>query len=223
MLDFSEEATKSQTDSLIHNGPATLKVQEHISPPTPIQNVQELTPIRPINLFKTMRSNYAHESNANGLQEDRQYEKWSSNGQISANFGKHDDHQPQISSSFDDNDLPQVSKREMPILNSNHGLITPSSSSLSVSKQQIPQKRATMDYSEEADYYLNQIVSLLAHFRALGKSGFERAIHLDMELKLERENLNQQISLMNLEKQSKISMSEEIKFMRTTINELQTR
>lgn len=227
-LDFSEEDAKPQTSSLIHNEPTTLKVQEHVSPPTPTPtpNNQELTPIRPINLFKNMRSNYAHEPVVNDLQEDKQYDKKITHEKISSNYEKHGDHQHQILSSSDGIEMSQGPKRETLdrdfASHQYHGLITPSSSSINVSKKQIPQKRA-MDYSEEADYYLNQIVSLLAHFRALGKSGFERAIHLDMELKLERENLNQQISLMYLEKQAKISMSEEIKFMRATINELQTR
>lgn len=203
-------------------------------------NNQELTPIRPVKLFKNMRTSYLkEESKGNAHQyQNRDHEEAARDETLETISSKTFESSPapppfsQMSRvDMNTSDPDQLTTNPMVISNrtrdekiptTSHGLITPSSASQSVHKQQLPQKRS-YEFSEEADYFLNQIVCLLAHFRSLGKSGFDQAIHLEMELKLERENLNQQISLMNLERQSKNAMSEEIKSLRTNINDLRMR
>lgn len=75
-------------------------------------------------------------------------------------------------------------------------------------------------YSHEADQYLNQIVTILAHFRSLGKRSADSVTQLEAQLSIERDNCNQQKSLLDLERQAKAMVQEELQSTRDMISQL---
>lgn len=75
-------------------------------------------------------------------------------------------------------------------------------------------------YSLEADQYLNQIVTILAHFRSLGKRSADSVTQLEAQLSIEKDNCNQQKSLLDLERQAKAMVQEELQSTRDVISQL---
>lgn len=76
------------------------------------------------------------------------------------------------------------------------------------------------NYSKEADHYLNQIVTTLAHFRSLGKRSADVAAQLETQLFIEKDNCGQQRALLDLERQAKLMVQEELQSAREVISQL---
>lgn len=80
--------------------------------------------------------------------------------------------------------------------------------------------RSNSSYSLEADQYLNKIVTILAHFRSLGKRSADSVTQLEAQLSIEKDNCNQQRSLLELERQAKAMVQEELQSTREVISQL---
>lgn len=84
-------------------------------------------------------------------------------------------------------------------------------------------RSSCFNYSIEADSCLNQIVGHLAHFRSLGKRATDMTIQLETQLIIERDNVAQYKSLVDLERQAKLMVQEELQSTRNSISTLSER
>ena len=225
--------------------PALRSVQLDPSPPRlefEHERHDELTPLKPLNLFRQARMQAS--SPAVQSQQQHQYQQVAEGQQQPpANYTPST---PAISTdnAHDPSSMYQQYQQGRALSSSSGSEIPHLSSDPSVApappqhilhqqqqsqqKQQHPYQQPQQhrlesndgSYSTDADRYLNQIVMLLAQFKSLGKRGHDAASQLSSELRSEREKLTQMRSMAEFEHEAKQITDEELHSVRASFSKL---
>lgn len=178
----------------------------------PVHDLKSWEPVKPVEIVKQMRSSVSHDEGPVAMSQIPKTEQKQNSGKDPNLIQYHE--RPQMNGSDH-----QIKNYRDPNTVHDQGRPNMNGSDHQNSKSQI----SPMSYGQEADRALKEVVNLLGHLRSLGKHGFDQSIILESELRLEKENLNQLLSLVEMERRSKEILEAEISEIRSRYDDLNSK
>jgi len=176
----------------------------------PVHDLKSREPVTPVEILKQMRSSVNHDEMP--VSQVPKIEKKQNSVKDPIVIQYHE--RPQMNGS-DSN----ISKHRDPNVMHDQERLNMNGSDHQNNKSQ----PSSMSYGQDADRALKEIVNLLGHLRSIGKHGYDRSIILESELRLEKENQNQLLSLVEMERRSKEILEAEIAEIRSRYDDLNSK